>query len=151
MSFLFNEVSMKYAAVYHRDHFFFLHSEAVTIVGLQIASEPSFKVELNDNEELKNALLACLDGSISEVPHPKDFSNLFEPISKLSGKKSWGAFAKGARLVEVRQDANGEITLTPMRNLGPKEGFVPIADREILIGDKDISLAVIEAMGLSTA
>jgi hypothetical protein len=115
---------MRSAAAYLRGGKWFLHSDSKTTDGVWIASAPFLYSDSNP-ESLGEIVVKTLLGSSEDVPHPTNWSKVFSPMLDLSGCKSWNAFTKGASLVSIEMDG-ASISLTPYRNLGPKEGFEPI-------------------------
>jgi hypothetical protein len=79
-------------------------------------------------EELGKAVMAALAASREDVPPPPPRQSSPSPELKAlmtsAGVKSYSAFMNGARSVDVRQENRSNvITVTPMRNCGPREGF----------------------------
>jgi hypothetical protein len=64
-----------------------------------------------------------------------------------AGLKRFNAFAKGAALVTIDQDASGRLRILPSRNGGPKEGFVGLEDQAMEVGDPDLASAIGTAFG----
>jgi hypothetical protein len=68
---------------------------------------------------------------------------LIDPLLKLAGVKSGGAFAKGASSVGLEEDS-GAISVVPSRNLGVDEGFKPERERRRLVeGGSDEALGAV--------
>lgn len=143
---------MQAAGVYRKDDAYYISSSSKTTVGVWIATVPFLKVEANSTPSTKGeAVLQALDASHHGVPHPINWTELGCPLLKLAGVRSWAAFMKRAKCLDVEADGE-KLRLVPYRNLGPKEGFEPILDRAVelsLPSSPDrIGLALEEAMGL---
>ncbi|WBY08728.1 hypothetical protein PIB19_04610 [Sphingomonas sp. 7/4-4] len=72
------------------------------------------------------------------VPHPLqgEWKGLFEPFQDAAGVRSYAAFMKAAQCVSI-DVGDDQVEITPQRNLGPKEGFEPIADAAVLFPVED--------------
>ena len=93
-----------------------------------------------------------MPGSIPEdVPHPKSFTNLFDPVLDLAGVKSFGTFVKAAKCVEVETNDDATVTLIPTRNEGVDNGFAPLASKmeAALDADEDLGSAAVAALARS--
>lgn len=117
---------MRSAKVYRRNGVWIFHTDCKTTAGVWVAAAPFLRSD-GDPAELGECLVQVLNSSVEGIPHPTQWSNLFNPVLELAGVKSWNAFVKGAMLVGIESDTN-DITLTPHRTLSPKEGFEPIHD-----------------------
>jgi hypothetical protein len=89
-------------------------------------SAPVLVSEQNDAVQLGNAILAALDGSKDNVAHPTSWKGQFDVVLKMAGVRTWNAFAKSARCVEIEFETN-RISFLPTRNLGAKGGFEPLS------------------------
>ncbi len=119
------------AAAFRRNGRWIFHSDCKTTAGVWVASPPFLS-----SGEIPAELGACvgqtLNGSTEGVPHPTEWGKLFSPALQLAGVKTWPAFVTGALLVEIEMGVD-TITLTPHRNVGPKEGFVPLESQVIIL------------------
>jgi hypothetical protein len=106
----------------------------MTTAGLWIASPPFLS---SDDEVLSmgECLAQSLNASVEGVPHPTEWDGVFRPILELARVKSWNVFAKGAFLVGIEAESD-EITLTPHRNLGAKDGFESIPEKNMTLSAK---------------
>lgn len=120
---------MRSAKAYRRNGKWLFHTDCKTTAGVWIAAAP-FLCSDDAPAELGMCLAQVLNSSVEGIPHPTQWNNFFKPILELAGVKSWNTFVKGAVLVGIESDAD-EITLTPHRTLGPKEGFEPIHDGSV--------------------
>jgi hypothetical protein len=102
---------MQSVAVYWREQRFFV----AVIHGSDggdpcIQSGPVFVVQ--DVATLGQQILTALDLSRNNVPWPKDWKKVVEPLLSAAGVKSWPAFAK--RATSIRVDRSGTlISLRP--------------------------------------
>jgi hypothetical protein len=101
----------------------------MTTAGLWIASPP-FLSSTDDASPIGECVARSLTASTEGIPHPTEWNNLFRPILELAGVKSWNSFVKGALLVGIESDSD-QITLTPHRTLGARDGFEPIQKYEL--------------------
>lgn len=129
---------MKCATVYKRKEYLYFHPRAKTEVGVWIAIPPfhalvSSASPLQKGDILRQMLYESREG----VEHPTQWGNLSEPLYKLAGVKTWGTFAKITKCCEVEYEGD-EIRFIPHRNLGPKEGFVPI-ESQVMIANSSLS------------
>ena len=114
---------MKQATAYKRKAQLFVHSSSRTTAGVWILGEPCIRLdEACSDLEFGTAVKAALDASSSDVPHPRSWAGLLDPLLKLAGVKSWSAFAKTASCVEIEEDG-GKVSIIPTKNLGVRDGF----------------------------
>lgn len=106
----------------------FLHSESQTIHGLWILSEPIIKVEKDDLEALGQSIQSVITGSKPGVAHPTSWKGVFDPMLKVAGVKTYSAFAKGAKCVDLEYDGT-TLKMIPTINLGSKDGFEQLNDK----------------------
>ncbi len=141
---------MKSATLYGRGGKIYVHSSSKTTAGVWVINAPVIVVEGGGVRELGRSLRECLAASGEGVPHPKYFNGLFDPVLNLAGVKSFNAFVKSAKCVDVEQ--NGETaTLIPTRNEGAKDGFAPLLGKAQIAGTEDDALgaAAIAALALA--
>lgn len=119
---------MQAATAYKRGSQIFVHSSSRTTAGVWLLSEPVAAVAVDDPEELGRRILEALNASKDQVPHPKSWKNLFDPVLHLAGVKSWSTFVKSAKCVEI-EAINGVAKLIPTRNLGADDGFSPLIEK----------------------
>jgi hypothetical protein len=74
-------------------------------------------------------------------PDPSEWPRKRKRFLREIGLKTWAEYMDGARLVTVFAD-NGRISITPQRNLGPKEGFAEISEKAIEV-DETLSSAAL--------
>ncbi|KZN34366.1 hypothetical protein N480_22445 [Pseudoalteromonas luteoviolacea S2607] len=143
---------MKRASAYYRKGKIFLHSSSKTEQGVWILSEPAVVLDYNECvNELGEVLLDVLSKSKSGIRHPQNWSDLCSPVLKLTGVKSWRAFSKSAKCVEI--DLIGEnVELFPTINHGATEGFEAVDSlliKKCASDCNDLGLALLEAIELS--
>jgi hypothetical protein len=71
----------------------------------------------------------ALDASTTNVPTPDPSTRPDDPVREALGIKTYATYVKGTRSVSV--DRNESLTVTPHRNAGAREGFLPIEDERI--------------------
>lgn len=114
---------MKRATIYRRKTQFFVHASSRTTEGVWILTEPCLGLEqVCSDRELGEAVRKALDGSRSDIPHPRSWAGLLDPLLKQAGVKSWNTFSKTASCAEIEED-EGEVALMPTKKLGVEEGF----------------------------
>ncbi len=142
---------MKAATIYERSGKVFIHSSSKTSAGVRVLGTPVLSAEKDNPKDIGQAVRECLGSSHVGVPHPKSFANLFEPVLKLAGVKSFNTFMKSAKSVGVEME-DGVVTLIPTRNAGPKDGFFPLPNRSQLVlgSDDELGLAAVAALSVAT-
>lgn len=129
---------MKSCQVYARGNEFFVVGQARTVPGFWISWPPFTKVP-QDAPELGALVLAVLDATAYNVPAPnfRTEPSPLTPVYGLAGVKSWRAFVKGAELVGIEL-ADEQLSLTPMMNMGSREGFgYPEPERIVRTSEAD--------------
>jgi hypothetical protein len=122
------------ATVYRRGTTCFIQTSSRTTAGLWRADGPCEVLSADDEGGLGESTLRALGRSREGLRQPlrseyKGFGD-FEYTLKAAGTPTWAAFVKGAHSVTV-QKADGSLRLTPMRNMGAKDGFAPMTDRSL--------------------
>ncbi|WP_156433012.1 hypothetical protein [Sinorhizobium sp. GL28] len=142
---------MKAATIYEREGMLYVHSSSKTTVGLWILNAPVLSIDKTDVGEVGRAIRECLAASCENVPHPRSFTNLFDPVLVRAGVKSFGRFLKAAKCVEVETSCEATVRLIPTRNEGVKSGFVPLTGKTVSVigSDEDLGSAAIEALATS--
>jgi hypothetical protein len=142
---------MRLAKLYLRTKDLLINAQSQTTTGAWILSSPVTRLGADcPNDALGAAVRAAIQGSRAGVPHPKVFKGLSDPLYELAKVKDWLTFVKGAKCVSVREDA-GTITLTPMRNLGAKEGFQEEPPSALSVADSATPDALGEALRAALA
>jgi hypothetical protein len=113
---------MRRAIAYQKGDDIFFHPSSKTVAGVWILSDPIIKLKIYDHEKLGMAALDALNHSKTSVPNPLVWKGLFDPMLREARVKSWSAFSKSAKCVEIEFSTN-RISMLPTRNLGAKSGF----------------------------
>lgn len=109
--------------VYERRGRFLLSTEARTVDGFWVSIPPFVDAGLEPADRTLGSMVSCLiDLSIEGVDSPAPDENLFEPVLRWAGVKSYGTFMAGTRCVDITDEA-GFVSITPMRNAGTRGGF----------------------------
>ena len=124
---------MRRVTIYRRKKQFLVHASSRTTNGVWILWDPCLAVPVtSDDRELQRAIRAALDGSRADVPHPRVWKGLLDPLLALAGVKSWSTFSKNASCIEIEEEGS-RVILIPTKNLGPDEGFQADASRQIAL------------------
>jgi hypothetical protein len=139
---------MKRAAAYKREMKIYFHSDSKTTAGVWIATAPFVALEESDLPPRKgNCLREVLGHSQEGVPHPTRW-DLFDPMLKLAGVKSWSKFVKSTASCSVELEGD-QFQFIPYKNLGPSKGYVQIQDRKMVISadasDKELGILLEKA------
>lgn len=135
------------AAVYRANGRLLIGPYAKTTEGLTLNAGPVVVCELNAQPgDLAAEICDALSASGRVVPHPArgEWSGGFDAYLKAARVRSYKAFMLGARCVDV-QEMNGNLVLTPHRNLGSREGFEPLSEQALTLPATDL-LPVAEAV-----
>jgi len=127
----FREASLRKATAYLRRNKVIICPVSDTTDGVGVICAPIFNLDANDVLGLGEATLEALQLSRKGIPHPApmEWSKLSEPVLKAAGVGSWNAFVRSAKDVIVRFETN-RVVYIPTRNLGPRDGFAAISERE---------------------
>ena len=136
----------KVAMAYERNEKLFVSSMCKTKRNLWIGVEPIYEMDKNDPERIGKVIRECLRLSKTDVPDPEDYNEVFKPMLKISGAKSYRDFAKTAKFISVSLD-NNKIKLNPHKR-DKKGNYFPMAIiTEIFANsDKDLCKAVLSAI-----
>lgn len=122
---------MKLATVYERKGRLIVQPSSKTTAGIWILQEPVLSTSADaDAGEVGALVRQALESSQADVPHPTRWAGLVQPLLKAAGVRSYKTFVNGARGIDVYQEGE-TISFTPFRNLGHKEGFEPISEKEL--------------------
>lgn len=128
-----------YLCVDHRGSFALVHqrknqiiavAQKMTDSGLFLNAEPCLVVAAAEVSAVGSAVSRCLDIYSTGAAHPQSWSDLEVALLRAAGVRSRIAFYREARLVNLGRQSDGCLRLVPTRNLGPKEGFVELAESE---------------------
>jgi hypothetical protein len=141
---------MKATTAYERKGQIFLHASSKTTAGVWVISEPISAASKDDPVEIGRLALASLRGSTENAPHPKAWTNLFDPVLALAGVKSLDTFIKGAKCVEIELDG-GQVKFIPTRNEGVEDGFAPLPERtrSTLESDERLGAELLAALAVA--
>ncbi|MEH2484985.1 hypothetical protein [Bradyrhizobium sp. AZCC 2230] len=122
---------MRKAAAYLRRNKVIICPVSDTTDGVGVICAPVFDLEASDVSGVGAAVLEALQLSREGIPHPApaDWSKLFKPVLKAAGVGSWKTFVRSTKDVIVRFETN-RIVYIPTRNLGSRNGFVPLPEKE---------------------
>jgi len=142
----------KSAAAYKRKSGFLFHSDSETTDGVWIASPPF--ISLDDKTsviELGETILKVISSSKTNVEHPTDWKSINKNLFDLAGVKSLSSFMNRIQCCTI-EELDGIISVIPNRNLGAKEGFVPINEKKIMLKSisnlEDIGKALLNGFDL---
>lgn len=140
---------MKRVTVYQRRGQFLIHPSSRTTDGVWLLSLPCLAAtEDTDDATLGELVDNLLSQSQENVPHPKQWGKVLQPLLKAAGATSWKAFISGTTCIEVELNAD-EVSVLPTENLGVAEGFQTICEQRLSLasGDKlSLGRAVREAL-----
>ncbi|GAB4561699.1 MAG: hypothetical protein Tsb0020_09400 [Haliangiales bacterium] len=122
---------MKVATIDNRKGRWIIGGWSQTVDGAWIQDDEYYVLDepIGIDEVVKN-LMAALSRSRLGIPHPQDFTNHMAPLLNAAGVRSWRSYVNGTKSTTVKQ-VEEKITLTPMANHGPREGFSLLNDRMI--------------------
>jgi hypothetical protein len=133
---------MKSAAVYKRQGSYYTLSSSESKTGGWIDSPPYIALPATTAPEaVGTAALKALAASRTAVPHPTDWDAVVAPLLELAGASSWPEFMEGASHVGLEEN-HGRIMVTPYRNRGPKNGFVPMTEKTVEVPSPGSAAAV---------
>jgi hypothetical protein len=101
-----------------------------TVDGFWVVTPPHRRLDASSSAgEVGEAVAEALAGSQDGVPNPpvRGGPLPIQPLLDLAGVKSWSTFVKGTVLARVEQERRS-ITITPLRNLGARDGFAELDD-----------------------
>jgi hypothetical protein len=133
---------IKSAVAYRTNGTVVIGSAVRTTMGVALEVEPAVLGASPTEESTARALSHALAQSDRVVPHPaqQQWKGLFQPFLEATGVQNLKAFMAGAQQVSIDASA-GQLRLTPMRNLGSKEGFEELLDQAVLLPSDDWSSA----------
>lgn len=99
-----------------------LQASSRTTMGLWIGDGPVVAIERNDTTQLGEDVLKALAGSREDIPHPTSWAGSFDPVLRAASVKSWKAFIKSAKCVEIEFSTN-RVSFLPTKNCGAQDGF----------------------------
>jgi hypothetical protein len=131
-----------HASLYRRSGSILIESKSRNVDGIYEATPPFLRVPADSEpEDIGRAVLQALAESKEGIPNPwrdaeyrRRNRSGWWPLIEVAGVKSWRTFVKGAVHVSVLRTGN-LVKFEPSRNLGPKEGFVPLANAPEPVAD----------------
>jgi hypothetical protein len=140
----------KLASIYLRKGKIFISASHKTEAGFWIADDQSVVVENSDESGICEAVGAALARSKHDVPTPPRDANLVRPLLAAANVSSWSTFAKLAKYVNVHL-GDGELEITPYRNMGGSDGFEPITESAVMLpeGSSDLGNAILTAFAIA--
>lgn len=140
---------MKHAMVNMRGAKVFVRSMDKTVAGTHIIQDDVVTLRSDDLNGIASAVKAALQASQAGVPIPPRGTFGAQAPGRIyaeAGVRSWREFVKGAKAALVKCN-EGEITIIPWRNLGARDGFVPMKDCDRIVQDPaDLGAAVMAAL-----
>lgn len=118
--------NMKSASIYLKDGVIRIISKAKTLEGAIMEEKPVFFLQETDPfEAIGQKTLEALSLFGKVIPYPKNqeaWKARQLEWCKSMKIKSWRTFAKGTKSLDIEMD-NNNIIITPLKNMGSKEGF----------------------------
>jgi hypothetical protein len=112
-----------------------------TTDGVPISTDDVAVFDLSVSDEILGRALVDAIGRAQGGVRPlrtDEWQAALEPLLRAAGVSSWRAFVRGCRDVSVFSDV-GVVRLVPSINLGSKEGFEGLEDRQLTANVKDIA------------
>lgn len=122
----------KRAAIYQKRGTIFVSASHRTQAGFWVEDDQVKTMTQPAASELEAAVRQALDRSQEKVPTPPPSVRFDRPLLKAANVSSWATFMKLSTHVDVCREGD-ELKITPYRNLGPKEGFEPQKEQQVVI------------------
>jgi len=137
----------KLAVIYRRKGAMFVAASHKTRAGFWVEDTKTSVVESDDADHIQNAIVEALARSREGIPTPARDADLVGSLLSAAGVSSWSTFAKLARCVDVHLKDH-KLEITPYRNRGARDGFVPMTDRVVELPEDSAELgeAVLTAL-----
>lgn len=138
------------AVIYLRKGALLVAASHKTEAGFWVEDTETTVVEAGDEIGTQKAVVEALARSMQGVPTPERNADLVGSLLSAAGVASWSTFSKLAKCVDVHLQ-EGKFEITPYRNKGGSDGFVPMTDKAIELpeGSPDIGKAVLAALGVA--
>ena len=141
---------MQRIVIYQRKNRLFAWPSSKTVQGLWINSGPAISLAADEKPENIGVVVdAALDQSESGVAHPTAWVGGIEPLLSEAGVKTYKTFVNGTLSVSVEREGQS-ISFVPTANLGHQQGFAPIADKKVTLGQpttEEIGRQLLIALG----
>jgi hypothetical protein len=136
----------KLANIYLRKGKFFVSALHKTEAGFWVADAEKTVLESSDESSLRKAVVLALSRSQNGVPTPSRDANIVGPLLAAANVSTWSTFAKLAKCVDVHL-GNGELEITPYRNMGGSDGYEPISEKVLKLseGSEELGKALLAA------
>lgn len=122
---------MKAAVVFLRNGSYYLRAYAMTTAGVWIGDGPCLVAPGEASDvQIGDAVLAALDNSWVGIAHPTDWKDVSDAVLKAAAVKSWRTFSRGARAVEVFDEAS-VVRFLPTRTVGSSGGSLHMPDAAV--------------------
>ncbi|WCM27403.1 hypothetical protein NDN01_00230 [Sphingomonas sp. QA11] len=120
--------------------------------GISVAHAPFIAVKDSEIESLGTAIQQCLLASQVRMRQPSNLRNLLSPLLSQAGLKSYTAFARMAKLIEVSTSDNSNISFMPTRNGGSREGYCDLTEKMLTSTNAvhEMGNAALRALAIST-
>lgn len=140
----------KLVGIYERNGKLFISPYHKTEAGYWVGDEETTTVALGDAGSVQEAVIAALAASREGVPTPSRDSDPTGSLLIAAGVSSWSTFAKSAKSIAIESN-DGKIEITPDKNIGGRDGFIPMTDKVITTWEGDIGLgdAVLQALKIA--
>lgn len=140
----------KLATIYQRKGLLFVSASHETEAGFWVADTEVEIVDPIDEQGLEKAIVNALARSREGVPTPARDANHITSLLKAANVSSWSTFAKLAKSVDVFAK-EGELEITPYRNMGGSEGFEPMTESVTHLTDDATGLgaSVLRALAMA--
>jgi hypothetical protein len=126
-------MSDQLAEVAMRNGYFFISSYSQTTDGFWTRNNDILTCTVTSSEDyLGEVVLATLTHSRVNIATPPQQSRRPDPLLKAAGVGSYSEFMKRTRIVQVER-TNDQLTVTPTRNLGSREGFAPLDHKQLTV------------------
>lgn len=116
-------------------------------MGVGLRGEPILTVKLDGPRAIGEALIQALTASIDGTPHPDLTREGRAPdsVARLAGFRSYRVLMEtGTQSVTARLE-DDVLTLTPMRNAGPRNGYQELLDKRGSAAPRDARKTVGQA------
>jgi hypothetical protein len=140
----------KLAVIHRRKGALFVAASHKTEAGFWVEDTRTAVVESGDEDGIQTAVVEALARSQNGIPTPARDADLVGSLLSAAGVSSWSAFAKLARCVDVHLK-DGRLEITPYRNKGGSDGFVPMTDRSVKLPEDSPELGKAVLAALETA
>ena len=137
----------KLAVIYRRKGALFIAASHKTQAGFWVEDTETSVVESDDEGGVQRAVAEALARSQEGIPTPARDDDLVGSLLSAAGVSSWSTFSKLAKCVDVHL-GDGKLEITPYRNRGGSDGFVPMTDKAVKLPEDspELGKAVLSAL-----